>query len=705
MKGLLKKRGKGEWKRCILELPDDLFFSIMRTYLGEIQTPFHKPRLVDRLGAFLTEDETLRRIIALIDRSDAEILTALELLEKPDAPSLYRFFEEEREYFNFHNHLINLQERLLIYTCPESGELHLNPYIAPEIREKVLSAKLIFPPGTKVLLEEKNEAETPSIPVTEELSWAIVSFLLHHKDLFKNDGTFRKKTMEQLRKSFPELIADRGFAGIYLQLRGLISVGLLTVDFDTMQTELQRNSSFGRLSRPLRLCALWSAMALAEGDADKKLSPTRLIPAEKLEEFASHLLRFFDMVPERTLFSPAALNRLLFISGVQEHIGVFQSEGQPGTMILRLADLKILIRRGDCFFLNPDLSSIFYTEANLKPLLLHPDFSVTVKPPLTYAGGVFLAGNMEISNFGTYPQFTLTGDSFLYARDIYSFEQIRDKLSEFSESEIPQNIRFSLQSWENNYSSVLMIEGIILILADHWNRLVLHHPEFKLHVLRDLDNGIYVMDPETKDSWRALLEEIGVSPLPPVQKSGAHTSAVQEQNEPQQPFPQIHGEDPSLMDLTKDFPREDESSGEAERIQQELAMELELMETNSGEKKELNTRIDHKLYLFPFQLRYPVLSDAASEARGIDYAGKVRVIQQALQSKGALLELVERTGGGKPARHLVKPIELRKLGNDLVLRGKRLPLEDELEIRVEKIGYVKKWKSSLFIQPNDYTQT
>ena len=118
--------------------------------------------------------------------------------------------------------------------------------------------------------------------------------------------------------------------------------------------------------------------------------------------------------------------------------------------------------------------------------------------------------------------------------------------------------------------------------------------------------------------------------------------------------------------------------------------------------RDLSTQIEKKLILYPAQLKNPVHEPSASEARGVDYAGKVRIIQQSLQSENTLLELIERTAQGKPARHLLRPTKLEKSGHDLVLIGEELPGEKSIRIRVEKIGYVKKWRNSLFIKPRDY---
>lgn len=731
--------GKSEWKRCILELSEELFFAIIRTYLGEIQTPFHKPRLVDHLAAFLRDDETKKRMLALIDPYDAAVLTAVDILDQPDGARLYEFFQDEREYFNFHNHLLNLQERLLIFTCPENGRLRLNPYLETELRHKIIAPKLLFPPAVP-LPSAKSKAARTTAPVllTEETVWALLSFLLHREDLFRNDGTFRKKTADQLHGIFPRLAAEKGFSLAHRILRGLTMVGVIALNPSSLTPRLLPDPEIGRLPRPLRLSALWVAVLLAPFTTAAATATTdstattstpstaesasiagagnfsdEIVSFSRVEQLALHFFRFLMTTPRNILFSPSSIRRLLLMCGffqTASSVGTSLAGASPAasepaeyhTIETGLLDLKILLRHKEGLYLNPQLDSLLTEESNPKPLLPHPDYSVTVRPPLEYETGQFIASVMEITGYGTYPQFELTGKAYLHARENYESGEIRETLGSLSNTPLPQNISFSLQAWENNYSSVFMMEGIVLVLAEHWNRIVRHHPEFQKHVIRDLDNGIFVMNPDTPAVWRRLLQEMGVSPLPPLRRPREQTSVHRTGEDTKKEWPALK-QNSIPLDFSVDFQENEDSTEAGKKIHAELIGALEGMDMKAGEEKEVLSRIDHKLYLFPSQLRHPVLSDAASEARGIDYAGKVRVIQQALQSRGAVLELVERTGGGKPARHLVRPRELEKSGRDLLLHGTRLPLKEEMTIRVEKIGYIKKWKSSLFIQPEDYT--
>lgn len=692
-----------EWKRSILELPDELFFSMMRLYLGDIKTPFHKPRLVEKLEAFLSDGEMADRIIALTDVYDAEVLTAIEVLHNPDPAVLFRLFQGERDYFNFHNHLMNLHERLLIFTAPDSGSLYLNPHLYPLLKERVLTPRLLFPPADEPAEDPADPSLRQPISIGEEHVWSVVSFIHHYGLHIKANGTIRKSTAEQLRKVFPGLCPDGDDAEMYRLLNGLLNLGLLQLRGARLHLLEEGAIRMLSMDRPRRTACLWSAIALDGTGAPDRIS----VPGtdwNEIESLADLLLRFVSRIPLQTFFPLQSLRRILFTVHLLEN-----GPNNTGPDFNRIADrvlaalteLRVFSTRGSLMMLNPALPAGLHSEENQYPLLLHPDFSVTVQPPLSFRDGLAIAACMKIVSYAAYPQFEFTSDSYIHGRLYFSAQQLRKTVTALSSAGIPQNITFSMDAWEQNYSSVRMIEGITLILAKHWDRLVRHNPEFQTHIINDLGHGIYVMDPEGQTVWRSLLKEMGISPLPPVQ-TGSRQSSTDIFSRIPFPTGPVWSPDTEPVDLRSEYPRPSRDSRKTEEVRKELMEALKNIDITSGKRKELSTRIEKKLILYPSQLKNPVYAETGSEARGIDYAGKVRIIQQALQSGSSLLELIERTARGNPARHLLRPTELEKTGSELVLVGEELPAEKPVRIRVEKIGYIKKWKGSLFIRPRDY---
>jgi len=704
-----------EWRHSILELPDELFFSIMRTYFGRLKTPFHKPRLVEKLAALLSEKSTIHKITALTDTYDAELLTAIEFLGEPDPGLLFGLFQGEKDYFSFHNHLINLQERLLIYSTPENHGLAINPYIHPELREKVITPRLLFPPEGSVSEKKDFKAgETregsSQIYLNENLIFGLLSSVSHQRLSVKADGSLRKNTLENLRECFPNLFPNDDPSPLYWLLNSMHQLKLLQLKGGLLQFCRDELNTIIRSGRPLRNASLWAAAVLVKGSAGSSVVKQEG-DIQKILQLARTLLQFLEIIPGNTLFSIAAMKRFFKIVWLRQRLpGEQQDERKdPFEHILHtLTELRILLCEADLIYLNPEIDSLLTSRNNDQPLLIHSDFSVTVQPPLNFRDGLFIALLMHIRSYGAYPQYELSAAAYIGGRSFFSPEQIRNTLIGLSGTSLPQNILVSLDAWEGSYTSVRMVEGITLILARHWDRLVRHHPDFESHVLADLGSGIYVMDQKSQSVWRSMLNDIGVSPLPPVrtgsEKKGDNVLRLPEpDSDPGLNNLDLHME--KNIDLSKLFPRSEDFKNRGEQVQRELMEELEKIGPPEGIYKEISTRIEKKLILLPAQLKYPLPEQTSSEARGIDYPAKVRIIQQSLQTDSSLLELVERTSRGKPVRHLIRPKELEKTGKDLTLIGDDLPSENPVRIRVEKIGYIKKWKGSLFIRPRDYTNS
>ncbi len=691
-----------EWKRCLLELPDELFFSIMRIYLGELKTPFHKPRLVDRVIHLFSKEETIQRATSLIDQQDALILTAIELLDCPSPQQIYRLLKDSYDYFNFHNHLMNLQERLLIFSCPGKPQLFVNPFIRSQINTSIFSPDLLFPPATPL---HKNSGQP--VWATEENAWCIIAYLVNYPEPLKSDGTLKKRVNEGFLTTFTSFSQDKAIEYLYLMINALQRLGILTRNGTSLRLVYKRGTEFGKKSRAERLYYLWAAACDSSYEYAENINTTSM-NIEETAHTAATIKRLLHTIPRGYLFERKSIERMVIAAEPASEDAGGTDLLNPSRIVEHLMQIGALGFTPEGLFCNPAIEELLPENEEEQPLLVHPDFTVTVKPPLFFETGLFIAGVLELKSFAAYPQFELTRQSYLQGRRRFEFETIRDRLSELSATPLPQNILFSLDSWESHYSSVVMIEGITLSLASHWDHMVRSHPDFQTYVLRDFGNGIYVMDAAYRKKWQSLLHDIGIAPLPAVEGRGrgrrshdiAHT-------EP--PLPDITDKSSpthSIADKFTDSQGTPISEEATEELLQELRGQLEQMHTkDSNHKKELAAQIEKKLFLFPSQLRQSKSSPILNEARGINYSGKVRIIQQALQSEWDLLELVERTSTGKPQRHLIRPKELQKSGNDLILTGKKLPGNEEFKVGVQKIGYIKKWKGSLFIQPQDYTQS
>ncbi|MFW5738487.1 MAG: hypothetical protein ACOCYX_06200, partial [Spirochaetota bacterium] len=128
---------------------------------------------------------------------------------------------------------------------------------------------------------------------------------------------------------------------------------------------------------------------------------------------------------------------------------------------------------------------------------------------------------------------------------------------------------------------------------------------------------------------------------------------------------------------------------------EEVKERLESSSLSAEQREELSSRVRHKLIVSADQVQAGSVKTEKIEARGLDYVGKVRIIEQAVRSGSSLLEIIERTEDGAPRRRLVEPTEMQKHDGELILVGEELPDRSPVELLVRKLGLVRRVRTGL----------
>jgi hypothetical protein len=228
-----------------------------------------------------------------------------------------------------------------------------------------------------------------------------------------------------------------------------------------------------------------------------------------------------------------------------------------------------------------------------------------------------------------------------------------------------------------------------------------HTGFFEAWVKRRLAPGLYLLDSEEEANWTRALRESGIEYIPDTLSADRMGGEEYGENEKQEllssgltdTISSLSGDDP----LRKLFNPVKQSGGEhSHLLLDHLKQALETSSLPPEMKEEYEARIENKLILYPDQLRPLEPKPTHDEAKGLDYMGKVRVIEHALHNNNTLLEIVERTRAGKPKSSVIKPRSLDQSGEDLLLKGEAVPGGEEIAVRVGKISLVRKVRGSLF---------
>ena len=214
-----------DWRESMSVMDEEMFFDIMRMYLGELKTPYNKQKLIEGLSSFLRKKENRDTLVSLLGSGDLKILTLVKNIRDCTAKKILTFIEGKVQNPRFLNdlneHLINLQERLILYsfTDKDSGtkELRINPMLEDDLLP-LLQTEILFEQSGQELnagqdlqvntLQEKSQQ--PLLPqsacsLSPQFLASFCSFAISHPDLCKNDGSLKKHSLTEMQEVFEGL--------------------------------------------------------------------------------------------------------------------------------------------------------------------------------------------------------------------------------------------------------------------------------------------------------------------------------------------------------------------------------------------------------------------------------------------------------------------------------------------------------------------
>jgi hypothetical protein len=127
----------------------------------------------------------------------------------------------------------------------------------------------------------------------------------------------------------------------------------------------------------------------------------------------------------------------------------------------------------------------------------------------------------------------------------------------------------------------------------------------------------------------------------------------------------------------------------------ELAKHAKSVNLSQQEYITFQERLDRRVILVPEQIRKGAWRYEVMSAKGLDYRGKLRLAEAAINGRDDRVEVTLAVGNDVITR-LMLPDHLEKDGEDHVLVGLSLPEEEEMRIKIRKIGFMKRIKASLF---------
>lgn len=718
-----------DFTKLLLSMQDDTFFYIIRNYLGPLQTPFHKPTLIKELLKFLSKKSVQEKILLYIDRLDKKILTAVSLLLKTTIQDIYQLFQDEYEFFQLQQAVINLEERLLLLTAENNSQLQINPLFSDLIDNQVfdITMLLITAPTLKSsTIKESNQPNesiisSPAIFLMKPaFVIAILTYYYHNKFSILPDGKYKKKTEENILQYLGDISQSEQFLqACYLINHTFFTLGILkqtkTTEFILCDKFIHEDPGFLCSLTPFNFFVLSIINILS-------------LPASSLSvQVISSFLTLFYRIGAHS-FTELDIGRICTAAKLLHEANGNLRINEKDLFDLLLSykvilkqDKESLIENNLCLYnINPDVKPLLNPVSvnncqskDIPPpedkrvlMTIDSDYSIIIDTEIPTNIFFDLFPFIELRKIDTKYLFEITKNSFLKAMDSGKIlDQFLAASKILTKMDVPSHILSSMKSWLDLYNRIDIYYGIIVKADPFLSRVIETHPEINNYVIEKLAKGVFLMDKENELLWRSVLNNSGIDFLPTTKSAESKESfSSQDASEDEIttvndtgffseyiPAPKINPEN-----LNPDLISEPNSEESITSVKNVLSEKLVTMNLSEKDLEEFRARIEKKLILVPEQLRGSPLHRTIWEAKGLDYQGKVNLCRNALKNGIDLVEIHLRKIDGTETVTLLRPISLENPGKDAVLRGTIVPDEIETEFTIRKIFLLRKLKSSLF---------
>lgn len=683
-----------DWRESFSILPDDYFFEIVRMYLGEVKTPYNKQKLIEELGAFIRKDENRRNIIALLDSSDIKLLSAVWLLPSCDEKKLESFLEPQFSLASVYERVANLSERLVLYRVADkkSGnvQIKINPLLEDELSSMLGMNALVSSS------ENFTPSDSESFALSNEFFAVLVSYLVANKKLCRADGALKKHPAEELKNIFG---SDRT-AVIETLVRSMTNLSLLADSDSGLEIKWNVLSQFAGLSfqnRIAYLCAAATRFSRRTVVMYAQLLTDALYSVQKKYVTRADFKKIIFVLKEKTggheLFGAGRVSELLRRAQSLQEDASLSDSGISDLVIDNAVEFGVLEVAGknaqgeDLFkvseqFVNPQQSE----GESVQPLSVDAAFSVSVMPGASLTQLLELVKFADAVQFDTVSAFTVSRSSVMRGFGLgMNAEKIISVLQKMSPYPVPQNLCVSVEEWYSSFNSAGLYKGYILRIPPESEKAVLKNPNFAPFVREIIAPGIILLDFDCDETACRIIQKAGLD----------FVSGIKSEPQKKDPagFSEIYcgGSYTDIFSAQK--ASQTSSADSASSVIEQLKEVLSSMKMSAEQKECLLERIERRVIVNPVQLRAESVRFEVLEAGGMDYTGKIHVIESAVQG-GSLLEIELEDS---PVPLIGRPVHLNKISGGAELYLATATSDEPLVISVSAAVRVKKIRGSAFI--------
>ena len=242
-------------------------------------------------------------------------------------------------------------------------------------------------------------------------------------------------------------------------------------------------------------------------------------------------------------------------------------------------------------------------------------------------------------------------------------------------------MEFSLEEWEHSYNSVTLYKGYVLKVDKEKRPVIENSRQLKPFLTAVLADGVYLFNFADDEQAGELLRKSGLE----------YIGAVKTVKPERHPLPFSALRDGQTL-VINEPERQFLPKNERDNLLNGFYAELENKHLPEEQADGLRSRIRRKIIVNANQLRGESVRFERIEASGMDFLGKVHVIDHAI-STGSMIEI---SFDEESERIVGTPVGIEKSEGDALLK---LCVEPEKKVRiisVSKAGFIKRIRGAIF---------
>ena len=291
---------------------------------------------------------------------------------------------------------------------------------------------------------------------------------------------------------------------------------------------------------------------------------------------------------------------------------------------------------------------------------------------------------MLVKKTGVVTEFEITRQSVSegFDNDINP-EIIFDRIEKYTYYEIPQNLKINITEWYNSYSSAQLYYGYVLKVADNNISFVEKNPNIQKYIKEKLAEGIYLLNIPAGMDINNFINESSLEFMGNVKTSLTKSEFST--------FPLLRSGHKPVILQRQNTASKKTSIADADKILKTLKASLKNLDMDKHVKESLEHRISSRLILSENQLKTAAVRTEILEADGMDFAGKVHLIEASVKDED-LMELQMPTADGKGEFFTVvgKPLSISRQPGEAVMRFQLEPTKDIQNLLVSRITHLRR---------------